>query len=295
MIISYPDVVKLHIKPLAFESLGTRSMCTFIETSDVNILIDPGVALAPMRFGLPPHEIELEAKENQWKDIINYAKKADVLVITHYHFDHFNPFQNIEIYKDKTLLTKHPTENINFSQKKRAHFFLEQIKKLPKHIEFSDDKTFYFGDTKLVFSKAVYHGTNPKLGYVTELLIDDGYRFVHTSDVEGPSIHEQFEFIYKANPNFIILDGPMLYMLGYRYSRENLHLSIKNIVKIIEDCPVTTLIIEHHALRTVKWRDMLEPVFQSASENNVKVLSAAEFIGKEDNLLEANRKELYRQ
>ncbi len=35
----------MKITPLAFDSFGTRSMSTFVETKDVKILIDPGVAL----------------------------------------------------------------------------------------------------------------------------------------------------------------------------------------------------------------------------------------------------------
>ena len=48
------------IIPLAAESLGVRSMCTYVETPDLRILIDPGVSLGP-RFGLLPHPKEYEA------------------------------------------------------------------------------------------------------------------------------------------------------------------------------------------------------------------------------------------
>ena len=43
------------IVPLAFDSFGVRSMATFVETDDLKVLIDPGVALAPVRYGLEPH------------------------------------------------------------------------------------------------------------------------------------------------------------------------------------------------------------------------------------------------
>lgn len=48
----------MHIEPLSFDSMGTRSMCTYIETEDMRIVIDPGVSLAPKRYGLPPHDRE---------------------------------------------------------------------------------------------------------------------------------------------------------------------------------------------------------------------------------------------
>ena len=42
----------MNIKPLAFESLGTRGMATSVVTRDCILLIDPGVDLASRRFGL---------------------------------------------------------------------------------------------------------------------------------------------------------------------------------------------------------------------------------------------------
>jgi len=49
----------MRIVPLSFDSLGARSMATYVETRDVKIFIDPGVSLAPSRYGLPPHEVEI--------------------------------------------------------------------------------------------------------------------------------------------------------------------------------------------------------------------------------------------
>jgi hypothetical protein len=40
------------------------------------------------------------------------------------------------------VFIKHPTQNINKSQKERAAFFLEAIKGLPKRLEYSDGKNF---------------------------------------------------------------------------------------------------------------------------------------------------------
>ncbi len=51
----------LKVTPLAFESLGVRSSALSIESDDLKIVIDPAVALAPTRFGLPPHPVEEEA------------------------------------------------------------------------------------------------------------------------------------------------------------------------------------------------------------------------------------------
>jgi len=158
------------IVPLAFDSFGVRSMATFVETSDLKILIDPGVSLAPLRYGLEPHPLELKRLDETWEIIKKYAEHSDVLIVTHYHYDHHDP-NHPELYKNKTVFVKHPTENINKSQRGRAAFFLEAIKGLPRKIEISDGKIFQLGKTRIAFSKAVCHGTNPRLGYVTEVSI----------------------------------------------------------------------------------------------------------------------------
>jgi len=74
-----------NIVPLAYDSLGVRSMATFVETDDVRILIDPAVSLAPLRYGLPPHPMEWKRMEESWEKIKQYAELADVLIVTHYY------------------------------------------------------------------------------------------------------------------------------------------------------------------------------------------------------------------
>jgi len=283
----------MRITPLASESMGTRSMATFIKTKDCKILIDPGVALCPIRYKLPPHPLEIERMDTHWEKIKEYTKKADVLIVTHYHYDHHDPDEP-EIFKNKTLYTKHPMKDINKSQKKRARYFLEQLEELPKKIEFSDEKEFSFKDTTIKFSKAVPHGTNTKLGYVTEVCIDDGKEgFIYTSDVEGPSLNEQVQFILDENPNTVFCDGPMTYMMGFRYSKKSFEASIENIIRVIKETKVKKFAIDHHFLRDLKWDERLKKAFKAAKKRKVKLTSFAEFAGKENEILEARRKELY--
>src|SRR5213593_2633230 len=51
----------VRVTPLAYESLGVRGMCTLLETKEVGILADAGVAMGP-RFRLMPHPIEYKAR-----------------------------------------------------------------------------------------------------------------------------------------------------------------------------------------------------------------------------------------
>ncbi|HID92670.1 MAG TPA: hypothetical protein EYP60_01115 [bacterium (Candidatus Stahlbacteria)] len=285
----------MRIVPLAFDSLGTRSMATFVETQSCNILIDPGVSLAPLRHGLRPHPIELKRMEEHWTTIKNYAEKAQILIITHYHYDHHDPNEP-DIYKGKKLFIKHPKENINWSQKRRAAYFLNVIEGLPESTEYADGREFNFGSTRIRFSKPVPHGTNTKLGYVTEVSVEEkNFKFIHTSDVEGPSLSDQLACILDENPDIVFCDGPMTYMLGYRYSEESLIRSIDNINEIIQKTKVKKFILDHHFLRDLNWRDKIQAVFDTAKRCDVKILTAAEFLGIENDLLEAKRPMLYKR
>lgn len=283
----------MKVFPIAADSLGTRSMATLVKTHDCSIFIDPAVALGPSRYRLSPHPLELQRLDEHWLEIKKLAGKSDILIVTHYHYDHHNP-DAPEIYKDKTVFLKHPKTKINKSQMGRAKFFLERLECLPKEIQYSDGNEFSFGKTKIRFSKPVFHGTNSRLGYVTEVSIkEEDFCFVFTSDVEGPSIEDQAKFILDENPNLLYLDGPMTYMLGYRYSKASLEQSIKNIARIFEKTKIETLILDHHFLRDIKWNKRIDGVFEAAEKNNVKVVTAAEYLGLENEILEARRKELY--
>lgn len=91
------------IEPLSFDSMDTRSMCTYVETSDVRLVIDPGVSLAPRRYGLPPHEAEKEKMQKDWDLIVEKSREADILIVTHYHYDHHDP-EYPQIYEGKIVL-----------------------------------------------------------------------------------------------------------------------------------------------------------------------------------------------
>jgi len=287
--------VILNVLPLAFDSLGVRSMATFVETDDCRVLIDPGAHLAPLRYGLLPHPVEEKRLDELWEKIKQYAVQADVLIVTHYHYDHHDPDEP-EVYKDKAVYIKHPTENINQSQRARAATFLEAVKGLPKSLEYADSRTFHAGKTRICFSRAVCHGTNPRLGYVTEVSVSHGSeRVVHTSDVEGPSLSDQIGFVLRERPQVLIVDGPMTYMLGFRYSYKSLEISNKNLIKAIEKTELHTLIIDHHFLRDLNYKARIQPVYEAAKARKVKVLTAAEYARKKVQMLEAQRKQLYEE
>ncbi|MEM0202806.1 MAG: hypothetical protein QXO16_01100 [Archaeoglobaceae archaeon] len=281
----------MRITPIAFDSMGVRSMATFVENDDVRIAIDPSVSLAPSRYGLPPHRIEIERMNEKWNEITSFIAKSDVVIVTHYHYDHHNP-EEVDVLSGKKVLVKHPKEKINRSQMGRASYFLEKLKEKGIDFEFADGKRFEFGNTLLEFSKPVFHGANQKLGFVLEVYLSDSKNsFLFSSDVEGPIHEDQTAFILEKKPEIVFIDGPMSYMLGYRFSRDSLNKAIENLKRIAE--VVETIVIDHHLLRDLNWRSAIGEAISYAEQFSTKICSAAEFAGEKEDLLEARRKELY--
>jgi predicted metallo-beta-lactamase superfamily hydrolase len=283
----------MKIIPLACDSMGTRSMATMVKTKDVSVLIDPSVALGPIRYGLSPHPREERRMDIHWRRIKKHSRSSDVLLVTHYHYDHHEPDEP-EIYRNKILLIKHPKKNINKSQKKRSAHFLEQLGELPRKIEYSDGCEFKFKNTMLRFSEAVPHGSNTKLGYVTEVCIKEGRKkFLYTSDVQGPCLDEQTRFILEESPDVIFCDGPMTYLLGFRYSKKALEDSLHNIRQVIEETKVKKFVLDHHLLRDINWNERISDVYKTAKKNKVKIMTIAEYAERKIDMLEARRRELY--
>ncbi len=277
----------MKIKPLAADSLGVRSMATLVVTKDTSILIDPAAALGPRRFGLRPHRLELEALEDSWKNIVEAADDAEIIIITHYHYDHHSRKRNVEIYKGKILLIKDPENSINDSQRWRARAFLNKIKGLPSKIVIADGKEFFVGDTRICFSKPVPHGEpDTKLGYVLEVFIGHNTQnFLFSSDVEGLLDESQVHFILNMNPKIVYLDGPPIYLGERKMPKELMEVSINNMMRVLKETDVEKFIIDHHLLRDLNYRGALSKIN--------RFLTAAEYLGVPINMLEARRKELW--
>jgi predicted metallo-beta-lactamase superfamily hydrolase len=343
---------KITIKPVWFDSLGAKSSCTLVKTSDVKILIDPGIA------AMQPSFPASDAKKRQWREeggkaIKRASKEADIIIISHYHYDHFFP-TDLSIYKDKILFAKNPNEYINDSQRARATSFYSSIcetygktnleslmktkrrrKKYPdpladlpiaRHKDFGDynkrraelfekgkkwfdgrvanwvknpvipelnfhslkvkypeGKEFKFGDTTLRFSKALFHGIEfSRVGWVFYTIVEhETEKFIHSSDLDGPIIENYTQQIIHENPQVLILDGPMTYMFGYLLNRINLNRAVENAAEIVRSIDAELIIYDHHLPRDRKFRERTEKVWNTAKEVNKKVMTVAEFLGRE--------------
>ncbi len=115
-------------KPIWFDSMGAKSSCIMINT-DIKIVIDPGIAIMHPSFPAS------KTKKLYWKNIgkkkIKEAcQKADVIIISHYHHDHY--LRDLNVYMNKILLVKNPNEYINDSQRIRAEKFFSMFGEFKK-------------------------------------------------------------------------------------------------------------------------------------------------------------------
>jgi predicted metallo-beta-lactamase superfamily hydrolase len=296
---------KIKISPIAEESLGIRSMCTYVETLDTKMLLDAGCSLASKRLGYVPHPKEYLILEDCRKKINKMAEKAEIITISHYHFDHHTPsytdwftnWSNAEIakkiYNKKIVLAKSYRSMVNPSQRRRGWMFKKTAGSFAKKLETADGKTFQFGDTKIKFSEPVFHGTEESdLGWVLMTTIEfEDEKVLFASDVQGPMYVPTLDKILSEEPQLVIVGGPPTYLTGLRVKEEDIELSLQNLKWLVENIPTT--ILEHHIFRDENWETFTQPIFDAASEAGNKIFTAAQFLGIKNNFMEFRRKELF--
>jgi predicted metallo-beta-lactamase superfamily hydrolase len=295
----------IELVPIAAESVGVRSMCCAIKTPDVSILFDAGASLG-LRHGLAPHPREYLALAEARRRIRDYAKEVEIVTISHYHFDHFTPpfksdnvwtFASKEeaaaIYAGKRVLIKDVREDINPSQRERGWIFQNYIGPLARSVEEADGKAFRFGRTTLKFSPPLGHGqTESELGYVLVATITHGGESVTIApDVQGPISEGALGYIMRCKSELLFLGGPPTYLAQTKVQEGMLAQSIENMKRLASTTP--TMLIDHHLLRDIDWRDKVREVFAVAERNSNTIKTAAGHLGLGDSLLEASRKVLY--
>ncbi|MGC8592771.1 MAG: MBL fold metallo-hydrolase [Nitrososphaeria archaeon] len=284
----------MEIIPLGEESLGVRSMCLKVDASGTVFILDPGASLAPRRFGLPPHPIEIEAIKEFRKRLNESLKEAEYIFISHYHRDHYTPVyksvymgtEGENIYKKKKVLAK-DYNNANYSQKVRGYMLEKDAKNLSADWVFADGKSFKIGDIKVKVSIPIPHGKEgSKTGFIIGISIKQkGFTLTYIPDVQGPLSKKAVKFAKETKPDMLVIGGFPYYLLGYAFGDEDLELSRRFLVEIAKEIKPETLIIGHHLLRSTDWR--------KAIPEGLNFKTYSEITGKNENILEAKRKELY--
>lgn len=295
----------IKILPVAYESLGVRSMCTYVKTPDVKVLLDAGVSLSPNRYGLPPHPREYAVLKERRELMLQLAGEADIVTISHYHFDHHTPsftdwvcnWSSREIagkiYAGKIVFAKSYKVNINPSQRRRGWMFQRTGGKKAARLEFADNKTFKFNETTVKFSSPVYHGNEKSvLGWVLMTTIKHGKDvMLFAPDIQGPMHDKTIEIILDEKPELVIIGGPPSYLAEYKVSPNQIKLAMKNLDVIVEHVPIT--ILDHHILRDLNWTEIARQSFNNAEKHGHQIITAAEYVGEKNRLLEAERKTLH--
>jgi predicted metallo-beta-lactamase superfamily hydrolase len=123
----------LDFQVLWYDSLGAKSSSVLVETPDVSILIDPGAS--SMQKGFPMSRLKKTFyRLRALRKISGTANRAQIIVISHYHYDHYcrlnlRSTDCAGMYRNKLVFTKNPNQYINFSQWARARSFFSQIVK----------------------------------------------------------------------------------------------------------------------------------------------------------------------
>jgi len=295
------DNLNEKVKIIGAESFGVRSMCCFVKGDSKGYLIDPGVSLAPKRFGLPPHRLEIEEADRISRKIEEASKDCENIIITHYHHDHFTPWYEHEynttgrfIYDGKKIFVKSWLENINQRQKVRANDFIRGLeeRKQRKNVEIADGKGF--GD--MVFSPAFHHGEKERGVFVIMVSIKTQWgTFVHGSDIQCFD-EDAVKWIIGMKPSVLFLSGPPIYLPQIKL--DSIERARKNILDLLECVP--HIIIDHHLARTEKCFEFIQNIQveyeagKSEGVKNHKIYFACEWMGEKALLLEARRKDLFR-
>jgi predicted metallo-beta-lactamase superfamily hydrolase len=171
--------------PLAADSLGTRSMATYVEAGRLRLLLDPGATLAPRRFGLEPAPEEEEALARARLRIEGWAVRATHVAVSHFHTDHYGA--DPKLYAGRLVWAKDPRRMIDPHQAAQGRDFWRAVGPQCR-LEPAEGRTIELDGATVRFSPALPHGLEGSaFGYVVAVTVDDGERFVHASDLQGPA------------------------------------------------------------------------------------------------------------
>jgi len=274
----------MRVMPLAADSLGARSMATYVEAGSLRLLIDPGVALAPRRYGLGPAPEEEEAFARARLRIEAYAVRATHLAVSHFHADHVRV--DPVLYVGRQVWAKDPRRIVDRHQAAQAREFWRAVG--PHcHLETAEGQQAEVDGVTLRFSPPLPHGPDgSEFGHVVAVTVDDGTRFVHASDLQGPASPVATAYLLRERPNLVYVSGPPTYLQG-QVGYDLVQRGIDNLLRLVGEtgCRV---IMDHHAVREPRFRERLAQAFATG-----QVVTAAEFVGRRDECLEARRAALW--
>ena len=274
----------MRVMPLAADSLGVRSMATYVEAGRLRLLIDPGAALAPRRYGLDPAPEEEEALARARLRIEGYAVRATHVAVSHFHADHYR--LEPALYAGRQVWAKDPRRMIDPHQGIQGREFWRAMGPICR-LEPAEGASFEVDGVSVRFSPPLPHGAEGSgFGYVVAVTVDDGERFIHASDLQGPASPVATAYLVRERPDLVYLSGPPTYLQA-QVGKDVVQRGIDNLVRLVAEtgCRV---IVDHHAVREPRFRDRLAAAFATG-----RVMTAAEYLRRGDECLEARRAALW--
>jgi uncharacterized protein len=277
----------MKVVPLGAESLGARSMATYVEVAGRRILIDPGATLAPSRYGLPPADEEWDALRRTNDRISAYAARAELIFVSHYHEDHFR--SDPASYAGRRVLVKDPRRMVQGLQARRAAELWKTLQASAR-VAVADDLTERSMDVVLEVSPPLPHGLEATpLGYVLALTVAEPAereRFVFASDVQGPLSPVAAAYLIRQRPTLLYLAGPPSYV-EREVGAAVIDRGIDHLLRVVETTGCRA-IMDHHALRDPAWRERFARLWDTG-----RVVTAAAYLGLPERALESRRHELW--
>jgi predicted metallo-beta-lactamase superfamily hydrolase len=277
----------MKILPIAADSLGVRSMATYVEAGATGLLIDPGATLAPARYGLPPSAEEWEALRRANDRISAYASRARYVFLSHYHEDHFR--SDPVSYAGRVVLAKDPRRMVTGAQARRAQALWTALEGQAA-IQPADGVSLTTPDLDLKVSPPLPHGTEgTTLGYVVALVVTDHrehQRFVFASDVQGPLSAVAAAWLIQQRPTTLYLSGPPSYV-EREVGTTAIDRAVDNLRRIL-DTTGCRVIMDHHAVRDPRFATRFGSLWETG-----RVVTAAAHLGLEAQPLEARRDRLW--
>lgn len=280
----------MRIEIIGAESMGVRSLCCLVTLPDRRIVIDPGVALGYMRYGLPPHPLQIAVGRKVREKIVRALSNATDIVFSHFHGDHVplvdaNPYQLAvralpNSFRDLCCWSK-SDDGLTGEVRRR---FQDLANLLGNNMRLAEGRT----EEALSFSQAVPHGASQSnMGTVMMTRIEMGKRiFAHASDIQLLD-DRTIDQVIDWRPDIVIAAGPPLHLdqLSYTERERAWH----NAIRLTQNIGI--VILDHHLMRSSEgalWLDKL-----SATVGK-KVYCAADYMGQPRCLLEAERMQLYK-
>ena len=277
----------MKVVPLAAESLGVRSMATYVEAAGLGILVDPGASLAPSRFGLPPAGEEWEALRRANDRISAYAVRSSYVFVSHYHEDHFR--SDPASYAGRTVLAKDPRRMVAGQQARRAGELWRALGGQAR-VQPADGAVLRDGAVELRVSAPLPHGPEgTTLGHVVALTVaepDQRERFVFASDVQGPLSAVAAAYLVRERPTLLYLSGPPAY-IEREVGTATIERGVDHLRRIL-DATGCRVIMDHHALRDAAFSTRFERLWATG-----RVVTAAGHLGIETRALESRRHSLW--